>query len=201
MLPTKKQSTRTVILEKATHIASLEGLQGLTINLLAQSLGMSKSGVFAHFGSKEELQIATLDTAWQIFSHCFDAPSDTNAYQQVQHLLENWIKYLESDTFPGGCVFMAASSEFDGRPGIVRDHLMQLISSAVSTLIERLQKAQGQRLLSINISAEQMAFELHAFLISANLSYQLSRNRHYFQIARNAIQRHLEQWHKDCTHE
>jgi AcrR family transcriptional regulator len=190
----KKQSTRTHILEKAVQIASIEGLQGLSINSLAQSLSMSKSGVFAHFGSKEELQIAMLDTAWTIFSPCLTAPPDLSAFAQLQHLLEQWLHYLESETFPGGCVFMSASSELDGKPGIVRDHLMQLVSSAVFVLIERIKKAQDSQQLVTSLPAEQMAFELHAFLLSANLSYQLSRDKQYFLVARNAIFRHLEEW-------
>ena len=194
METTKKRSTRAHILENAARIASVNGLQGLSINSLAQSLNMSKSGVFAHFGSKEELQIATLDTAWTIFSQCLTAPPDLSAFAQLQHLLEQWLNYLESDTFPGGCVFMAASSELDGKPGIVRDHLMQLVSSAVFVLIKRIKTAQDTQQLVRSIPAEQMAFELHAFLLSANSSYQLSHDKHYFAIAKNAISRHLEQW-------
>jgi AcrR family transcriptional regulator len=194
MKPDKKQSTRSQILENAVQIASVQGLQGLSINSLAQSLSMSKSGVFAHFGSKEDLQIATLDTAWTIFSQCLTAPPELSAFAQVQHLLEQWLNYLESDTFAGGCVFMAASSELDGKPGIVRDHLIQLVSSAVFVLIERIKKAQENQQLMSGLPPEQMAFELHAFLLSANLSYQLSRDKHYFAIAKNAIFRHLEQW-------
>ncbi len=194
MNTSKKQSTRAHILENAVRIASVEGLQGLSLNSLAQSQRMSKSGVFAHFGSKEELQIATLDTAWTIFSPCLTAPPDLSAVQQLQHLIEQWLNYLESDIFPGGCVFMSASSELDGKPGIVRDHLMQLVSRAVFVLIERIRKAQDTQQLLTSLPAEQMAFELHAFLLSANLSYQLSRDKQYFLVARNAIFRHFEEW-------
>ncbi|MEY4529975.1 MAG: hypothetical protein RLZZ156_696 [Deinococcota bacterium] len=194
METSKKQSTRAHILENAVRIASIEGLAGLSINSLAQIQGMSKSGVFAHFGSKEELQIATLDTAWTIFSPCLTAPPDLSAFAQLQHLLEQWLHYLESETFPGGCVFMSASSELDGKPGIVRNHLMQLVSSAVFVLIERIRKAQDSQQLVTSLPSEQMAFELHAFLLSANLSYQLSRDNQYFLVARNAIFRHLEEW-------
>jgi AcrR family transcriptional regulator len=194
MNPPKKQSTRTIILEQATQIASLEGLNGLTINHLAQALSMSKSGVFAHFGSKEELQIATLNAAWEIFSRCFAVPATTTALEQLKILLENWINYLEQDTFIGGCVFMAASTELDGQTGMVREHLYKLVFQAVEILMQRLQQAQENHSLNPTIPVQQMAFELHSFLLGANTGYQLTKDRTYFFIARTAIATHLQNW-------
>ncbi len=190
----KKQSTRSSILEKATQIASLEGLHGLTINTLAQALSMSKSGVFAHFGSKEELQIATLNTAWDIFSSCFEIPANTTDLQKVQVLLENWINYLEQDTFAGGCIFMAASAELDGQAGIVREYLLKLVVQTGQVLMQHLQQAQENQVLNPAIPVQQMAFELHSFLLGANAGYQLTKDRTYFIIARNAIATHLQNW-------
>jgi AcrR family transcriptional regulator len=194
MNPPKKQSTRTMILEQATQIASLEGLNGLTINNLAQALGMSKSGVFAHFGSKEELQIATLNAAWEIFSKCFAVTANTSALDQIKTLLENWMSYLEQDTFIGGCVFMAASTELDGQTGMVREHLFKLVFQAVEILMQRLQQAQENQSLNPAIPVQQMAFELHSFLLGANAGFQLTKDRTYFFIARNAIATHLQNW-------
>jgi AcrR family transcriptional regulator len=117
--------TRQAILEAAVDIASAEGLEGLTIGRLASELSMSKSGLFAHFGSKEELQLATVEAARDIFIREVIRPSFTAAkgLTRLWKLCDVWLAYVRGEVFRGGCFFAAAAAEFDGRPGPVRDRL------------------------------------------------------------------------------
>jgi AcrR family transcriptional regulator len=190
----KGPQTRTAILDTATQIASSQGLEGLSIGKLAEALEMSKSGIFAHFGSKEDLQNATLDHAWSIMAAYLRTAHPSVGLERLRAFLHGWLQYLEHSPFEGGCVFMAASTEQDGRPGKVRDHLVQLVMQAVQTLHEQLEQAQRLGQLRADLSVPQMAFELHAFLQAANNAYQLSRNATYFELARHAIEECLKRW-------
>src|SRR5271163_92970 len=110
--------TRESILEKAVAIASAEGLEGLTIGKLATELGISKSGLFAHFGSKEELQLAVVEMARKLFVERVIRPAYVeHGLKRLRSLYEKWISYSGSEEFPGGCFFSAVSLEFDDRPG------------------------------------------------------------------------------------
>ena len=116
--------TRRAILTTAVNVASVEGLEGLTIGRLATELEMSKSGLFAHFGSKEELQVSTVRAAAAIFVHRVIRDAEERfepGIARLQAVLDSWIGYMERGTFAGGCFFAAATIEMDGRPGPVRD--------------------------------------------------------------------------------
>lgn len=191
---TKGQQTRDTILQTATQIASKDGLEGVSIGKLAEQLGMSKSGIFAHFGSKEDLQTATLDLAWEIMAGHLSTANTAPGLERLRAMLNGWLLYLEHSPFQGGCVFMAASTEFDGQPGKVRDHLLNLVVHAVGVLFEQLSTAQHLGHLRGDIPVPQMVFELHAFLQAANNAYQLSKDPQYFEYARHAIERHLSMW-------
>src|SRR5246127_342650 len=121
--PRKGVRTRESILRVAVDIASVEGLQGLTIGRLAEELEMSKSGLFAHFGSKEELQLATVEAARQRFVDEMFRPAlrAPRGYPRLLAICRSWLDYIKRGVFPGGCFFAAASFEFDGRPGPIRD--------------------------------------------------------------------------------
>ena len=189
----KGQQTRETILHTAAQIASTHGLEGLSIGQLAETLQMSKSGIFAHFGSKEDLQTATLDHAWAIMVAHLNTTA-APGLEQLRATLSGWLAYLEHCPFEGGCVFMAASTEFDGRPGKVRDHLHALVMHAVGTLHAQLSAAQALGQLRPSPSVPQMAFELHALLQAANNAYQFSRDAGYFALARTAIEDRLNAW-------
>jgi AcrR family transcriptional regulator len=120
---TKGTTTRVAILKHAVDLASTEGLEGLTIGRLASDLQMSKSGLFAHFGSKEELQLATVDAAAQRFYVAVIAPAQTQTEgaPRLWAYCERYLDYLEREVFAGGCFWAAAATEFDDRPGAVRD--------------------------------------------------------------------------------
>src|SRR5229473_5485518 len=128
--------TRRKILQVAVDIASAEGLEGLSIGRLAAELRMSKTGIFAHFGSKEQLQLATVETAKQIFLEQVVQPAlqSTRGIRRLKGMLENWLGYVERIVFRGGCFFAAASAEFDSRPGKVRDEIASLTKAWLMAL-------------------------------------------------------------------
>lgn len=186
--------TRRAILRKAVNIASIEGLEGLTIGKLASALRISKSGLFAHFGSKEDLQCAAVDEAREIFVERVVRPA--NQYQglkRLRALCENWIEYGEQRVFPGGCFFSAASLEFDDRPGRVREKIVGLMRKWLGIL--ELAAADAQQAGEINGGADvrQLAFEIQALAMGANWSSRLFRDPSAFRAARKAILRRIEQ--------
>src|SRR5271163_4442038 len=122
-MATKAADTRSAILERAVDVASVEGLEGLTIGRLASELRMSKSGLFAHFGSKEDLQLATLEAAAARFYVEVVAPAqhEREGARRLRAYCEGYMGYLERGVFAGGCFWAGAAAEFDDRPGSVRD--------------------------------------------------------------------------------
>jgi AcrR family transcriptional regulator len=119
------EKTRNEILRTSVDIASAEGLEGITIGRLAKELGLSKSGLFAHFGSKVELQLATIDTARRDFVTDVIKPTEKTepGLARLMAMMEAWIYSIERIQYRGGCFFFAASAEIDDRPGAVRDFL------------------------------------------------------------------------------
>ncbi len=117
---------KAAIAERAAGMASVVGLEGLTLGGLAGDLGMSKAGMLGHFGSKENLQLAALDTAMGIFRRQVWEPASAAepGLPRLRAIASAWIDYLDGDCFPGGCFLTAVSSEFDDRPGAVRDAIV-----------------------------------------------------------------------------
>jgi AcrR family transcriptional regulator len=186
--------TRESILRRAVSIASVEGLEGLTIGTLASELGISKSGLFAHFGSKEELQLAVIETARTIFVDRVIRPAfDEKGIKRLRTLNENWISYADEKTFPGGCFFSAVSLEFDDRPGKVRDRVMTLMKQWLGTLEETARAAQAAGEIKKDVDPHQLAFEMHALATAANWSSRLFQDKTAFRTARTAVQQRLEQ--------
>src|ERR1700742_730454 len=116
------ERTRAAILAEAARLATVEGIGGLSIARLADAVGMSKSGLFAHFGSKEELQLAAIETAGAIFNEVVVEPglAAPTAYERLTQLAERFLQHVEDDVFPGGCFFASVAAELDTRPGPVR---------------------------------------------------------------------------------
>ena len=194
MLETKGQRTRNSILEVAAALATEEGLDPLSIGRLAEATGMSKSGLFAHFGSKEELQLATVDHAAALFvAEVIDpARSAPKGLARIWALCDHLIGYSERQVFPGGCFFAAASFEFNNRPGPVRDRIESMIRSWLSYLEHAVEQAQEAGELDPKVSAREIAFQLDAFAQASNAQYQLFRDPQVFADARHAIQERLE---------
>jgi len=194
VLVTKGQRTRNSILEVAAALATEEGLDPLSIGRLAEASGMSKSGLFAHFGSKEELQLATVDYAAALFvAEVIDpARSAPKGLARIWALCDHMIGYSERQVFPGGCFFAATSFEFNNRPGPVRDRIEEMIRSWLSYLEHAVKQAQEAGELDPNLSAREIAFQLDAFAQASNAQYQLFRDPQVFDDARRAIQERLE---------
>ena len=183
----KPPGTRDAILERAVDLASTEGLEGLTIGRLASDMGLSKSGLFGHFGSKEELQLATVEHAARRFVAEVVEPAYRGTAAgpgRLRALMERYLDHMESEVFPGGCFWAAASAEFDGRPGPVRDRVKDGTAAWLAEL-ERQGEAAGAD------DPRQLAFELHALAAGANQRFQLFGDREAFARARRAIERLL----------
>ncbi len=184
--------TRESILRVAVDLASVEGLEGLTIGRLADELKMSKSGLFAHFGSKEELQLATIEMARQIFVEHVVRPAlaGPEGIQRLIILCQGWLGHVEGKVFKGGCFFTAASLEFDSRGGPVRDAIAATMKTWLSTLARAVEGAKRARHLKASIDPEQFAFEIYSLAMGANWALQLLDDRTALQKAReNILQR------------
>lgn len=190
----KGERTRQSILEHAVDLASLEGLEGLTIGRLADELGMSKSGLFAHFGSKEELQLATLEAAGERFvSEVFrPALREARGYPRLMAICRSWLEYIRRNVFPGGCFFAAASFEFDGRPGAVRDAIVTAMDNWIGALEKAVRMAQDEGHIDPSVDAKQVAFELNSLFFGANFSHQLRQDKLALEFATKAIEARLE---------
>lgn len=183
------ERTRAAILESAVHIASAEGLEALTIGKLAAELKLSKSGLFAHFGSKEELQLATVDAARSIFIRevirpVMEAPAGLT---RLWKLCDSWLGHVEAEVFRGGCFFAAVAAEFDGRPGPVRDRIAEIMKEWLATLRRAIVEAQEAGHLARDADAAQIAFEFNSLELGANWSMQLHGYSQGFTHARDAM--------------
>jgi AcrR family transcriptional regulator len=190
----KGERTRQSILERAVDLASLEGLEGLTIGRLAEDLGMSKSGLFAHFGSKEDLQLATIEAASQRYiSEVFTpALQEARGYPRLMAICRAWLSYIRREVFPGGCFFAAASFEFDGRPGPVRDLVRRLMDDWIGALERAIVMARDEGHLDPEVDPSQLAFELNSLLFGANFAFYLRNDRAAIDRAQRAIESRLE---------
>jgi AcrR family transcriptional regulator len=194
VLKTKGERTRHAILDVAAALATEEGLEPLSIGRLAEAMDMSKSGLFAHFGSKEELQIATVDHAAAMFAAEVIAPAREapRGLARVWALCDQMIDYAERQVFPGGCFFAATSAEFNNRPGPVRDRIAEMVQTWLSYLEHAVEQAQQGGELDQSVRAREVAFQLDAFAQAANMQYQLFREDCVFDEARRAIRERLE---------
>ena len=190
----KGSRTRQSILERAVDLASLEGLEGLTIGRLAEELNMSKSGLFAHFGSKEELQLATVEAAAERYIREIFQPAlqQARGFPRLMAICDSWLSYIRRSVFPGGCFFAAASFEFDSRPGPVRDRVRKLMDDWIGALERAIRMARDEGHLRADIDPAQLAFELNALFFGANFSYYLRHDEDALDRARKAIESRLE---------
>src|ERR1700730_18633769 len=172
---------RRAILRKAVNLASLEGLEGLTIGKLSSTLRISKSGLFAHFGSKEDLQCAVVDEARDIFVDAVIHPAfKFRGLDRLRALCENWLSYSKTRVFPGGCFFSAASLEFDDRPGKVRDRIVHCMNHWLLLLEDAVREGQSSGEIRRDIGARQVAFEIHALAMGGNWRARLFRDQTAF---------------------
>lgn len=183
---TKGAETRAAILDRAVDFASVEGLEGLTIGRLATELEMSKSGLFAHFGSKQELQLATVAAAARRFRTAVIDPAlaAPDGAPRLRAMAGSYLAHLDGDSYSGGCFWAATSAEYDDRPGPVRDAIAAALDAWLAEL-ERQARIAGVE------EPGRLAFELYAVVMGANSRYRLSGDRKVFEYARDALGRLL----------
>ena len=191
---TKGERTRRTILAAAAEVASEHGLDSLSIGELADGIGMSKSGLFAHFGSKEELQLETVEYAAALFTEevIARARAAPRGVARVWALLDAFVGYMEREVFPGGCFFNTTSLEFKNRPGPVRDRIFSKLSTWHSYLQHAIEQAQELGELDPSVEADRIAYELNAFAEIANAKYELFGERVVFSHARAAIRDRID---------
>jgi AcrR family transcriptional regulator len=187
--------TRESILQAAADLASVDGLEGLTIGRLAAELGMSKSGLFAHFGSKEELQLATIDAARRRFVEHVVKPSRQLPWgrERLETLLRDWLRYYRDQVFAGGCFFHTVKAEFDSRPtSAVRQVVTEDAREFLAFLTREVRKAQEAGELDASVEPEQIAFELDALGAAAHQQFQLVHDPVVFDRAERAMTARLD---------
>ena len=195
--PRKRRSdgekSRAAILDEATRLATIEGIGGLSIGRLAEAVGMSKSGLYAHFRSKEELQLAIVDTASELFADQVVAPSEhaSSALARLEILADRYLHYIEIDNFPGGCFFASVLAEVDMHPGAVRDRLVAFLGDWLGRLEAGVHDAQAEGSIRADEDAAQLAFEIEAALFLANAQYVVTHTRAPLDRARTSIERRL----------
>jgi AcrR family transcriptional regulator len=195
LLETRREKTRQDILRTSIDIASAEGLEGLSIGRLASELKMSKSGLFAHFGSKEELQLATLETASRMFVSEVVRPTEKidHGLPRLIALVDAWIRSVDNTCNRGGCFFYAVSAEMDDRPGRVRDLISRLTRDWIETLTKEMKLAIRLGELERSCDAELVIFQLHGFVQEGNWLRRLHKNSQAFQMTRESVYRTLDQ--------
>jgi AcrR family transcriptional regulator len=187
------ERTRGAILRAAASLATVDGLEGLSIGNLAAALGMSKSGLYAHFGSKQELQLATVAEAGRIFADEVVAPAlaAPAGLAQLAAVCEAFFEHLQRRTFPGGCFFAGAALEMGTRPGPVKEAVagfqsgfVDLIKGFVATAIEQGELPAGE-------DPERLAFELNGIILAADTNFVLHDDPAVLALARQVVRRRL----------
>ncbi|HYU71027.1 MAG TPA: TetR/AcrR family transcriptional regulator [Burkholderiales bacterium] len=191
----KGEQTRALILNEAVAFASQVGLEGLSIGSLAERLDMSKSGLFAHFGSKEDLQVRTLRRAQELFLEQVVSPAvkQDQGLPRLRALFSNWLAWLESnEDLPGGCLMLAASAEYDDRPGPVRDLLVAGQRELRGAIAKAIRLAIDEGHLKPQTDPWQLTFELFGIVLAAQHDLRLLGDARALERAGDALERLIE---------
>ncbi len=190
----KGEATRERILDSAFRLAAREGLEGLSLGDIARQLGMSKSGLFAHFQSKEGLQIDLLRTGAARFAAAVLLPAFRKArgLPRLRAVFDNWIRWTTAPQLPGGCLMMAASVELDDQIGPVRDVLVAFQRELLATLARSARLAIDEGHLRRGLDVEQFAFEFYGIVLSFNHARRLLRDPKAERRARQAFARLID---------
>jgi AcrR family transcriptional regulator len=185
--------SRATILRAAANLATVDGLDGITIGNLADHIGMSKSGLYAHFGSKEELQLATVETAFEIFSREVIEPTQgiVDPLERLLALVDTFLDHLERRVFSGGCFFATTWVEFGTKPGPVKDRIVAISHGWVEALRTLIAAAQAAGSVDEREDAGQLAFEIEAYLLLGNTEFVATDDPAHLQRARDAVRRRL----------
>src|SRR6476469_10313014 len=187
------ERTRSAILRAAADLATVDGLEGLSIGNLAAATGISKSGLYAHFGSKQELQLATVDEAERILDAEVVQPALAvrPGLAQLAAVCEAFFSYVQRRVFPGGCFFAATALEMGARPGPVRDRLATVQSDFTALLRSFAATAIEQEELPAHEDPDRLAFELHAILLGADTKFVLYDDPSVLSLGRSVIRHRL----------
>jgi len=193
--PTKGEETRSQILSAAVRVASETGFESLTIGTLAERTGMSKSGLFAHFGSKQELQVAALDEAARIFTEAVFLPAlkAPRGLKRLHALFENWIAWPSKARLPGGCPIDSASREYDHHPGAMRDAVIDRQRLLDRELTKAVQMAMETGELGPKTDARQVAFEFVGIVMMSFRTEMLFGAEEAHRRARTSFERLIQQ--------
>jgi AcrR family transcriptional regulator len=191
---TEVAGSRADTLDAAVQLASIVGLEGLTIGALAERLEMSKSGLIGRFGSKQELQLAALAQAAKVFREAVYEPAVARrtGLERLAAICDAWVVYLADPPFPGGCFLTTASVEFDARPGPVRDEVKRVMRRWIRVLEREARTAIDAGELPGDRDPGAVAFTLNALAVGANCHFQLHRDPAALQRARRAMADVLE---------
>ncbi|PZR11154.1 MAG: TetR family transcriptional regulator [Archangium gephyra] len=187
----KGEATRERIVSHAFLLAGRDGLEGLSIGTLADELKLSKSGLFAHFGSKEELQVAVLDLASSLYTErvmlpAFKAP---RGLPRLRSIFENWVGWVTDARTPGGCFFQQANVELDDRTGRPHDVLVEQQKSLIDALAKTVQLAIDEKHFVKDTDPRQFAFEFEGIMMALNMYYRLMKDRRAVDRAQAAFER------------
>jgi AcrR family transcriptional regulator len=185
--------SRDAILDNAARLATVDGLEGLSIGSLAEHTGMSKSGLYAHFTSKEDLQLATIERAQEIFEAEVLSPARAKAdgLPRLWALSDEFLSHLERQVFPGGCFFAAVGAEFDTHPGRVKERIGVFIEEWVGELMAAAAAAQQAGELPADPDPEQLIYEVDALLLMAHAAYTMYGDPALLERARVGLARLL----------
>jgi AcrR family transcriptional regulator len=186
--------SRRAILHAAATLATTRGLDGLSLGELAQHIGMSKSGLFAHFKSKEELELATIETAAEVFAAEVLRPAagSPGGVARVVALSEAFLGHLERRVFPGGCFFATVSVQLASSPGRPRDRVMEFVREWQGQFTDALGQARDSGELPRGADIDQLAFEVTAMLVRANFAWIMTGDPHVLNQARTGIKNALD---------
>jgi len=188
------ERSREAILQEAAKLATVEGLDGLSLSRLAKEVGMSKSGIYAHFGSKEELQLATIDAADAVFAAEVVSPAADAApgIERLRSYGELFLRHIRGGVFPGGCFFASATTELDTRPGVVRDRALAVANRWMDLLEAEVRTARDNGEIDESTQPEQLTFELNAYLFLGNTKFVASGDPTALDRAQTAFDSRLE---------
>jgi len=189
----KGEQTRALILNEAVALASQVGLEGLSIGSLADRLAMSKSGLFAHFGSKEDLQLLTLKRTQALFHEEVFSPAlkQARGLPRLRALFSNWLQWVKRD-LPGGCLMLAASAEYDDRPGAVRDLLVAGQRELRGAIAKAIRIAIDEGHLQPHTDPWQLTFELFGTVLATHHDFRLLGDARALERAGTALERLIE---------
>jgi AcrR family transcriptional regulator len=190
----KGAATREAVIEHALSMVRTEGFEGLTIGSIAQAVGMSKSGVFAHFGSREDLQLAVLDAAAQSFTDNVFVPAirERRGLPRLRAIMRNWVIWLRAEG--GGCPMVSAAIEYDDRPGPIRDRVVEYQTKLRRELARAVRMAIDAGEMKPDCDADQLAFEIFAIQLALHHDSRLFKPADAVARTEKSLQRLIDSY-------